>query len=461
MLFSIGVIGPPDLVDKTLKFAEGFPQYRFLELRYEDENDTVPLFEKNRARMDVCLFTGNWPYLKVKKHYGERDCGIPLVYVCDTSLGIYQALAKMLNEGVDTRRLSIDTATPEEAERCLTDVGLHPEALFFLPVDSPIEKREFVSFHRSLWEKSETTAAATFLRSAYAELSRYGMPVYRCTPSLGGLKEGLVRAVLELEALKAKASQLVVGLVSFGGASESTSPPDGPERRRENGAEHRAQRRPEKIDGQTCRARLLKALLEWAGPLGVSVVPVEGGKFSVFMTRGVLDEITKGQTAFETAGRIAKACGRPVFFGFGVAPTASLSFANASLAINYAMETSQSCAFAVFEDSRVVGPLGSAQTSAPSYPLEFTASTTDPALVSMSSQSGLSVATISRVQAALRANGSLFITADHLAAYLSISERNARRILAKLEEAGLARVAGLNQAGTRGRPQRIYRVALR
>lgn len=486
MLFSIGLLGPPDLVDKVLEFAEGFPQYHFLDLRYEDENDTVPLFEKNRGRMDVCLFMGNWPYLKVKKYYGDRDCGIPMVYVADTSLGIYQALAKMLYDGVDTRRLSIDTATPEEAERCLAHVGLRPEALFFLPVESPIDRKEFVDFHKSLWEKGETTAAATFLKGAYVELSRYGMPVYRCTPSLGGLKEGLVRAVLELEALKAKASQLVVGLVSFGAAIEPTDPPDGGDGRearggrggphdqgardgrdapvgldgqRGDGAGRRAQRGSDRTDGQTYRARLLKALLEWARPLGVSVVPVEGGRFSVFMTRGVLDEITKGQTQFETAERISKACGRPVFFGFGVAPTASLSFANASLAINYAMETSQSCAFAVFEDSRVVGPLGPAQTS-PLHPLQFTTSTTDPALVSMSSQSGLSVATLSRVQAALRANGSLFITADNLAAYMSMSERNARRILARLEEAGLARVAGLNQAGTRGRPQKVYRVTL-
>jgi len=115
----------------------------------------------------------------------------------------------------------------------------------------------------------------------------------------------------------------------------------------------------------------------------------------------------------------------------------------------------------VFEDSRVVGPLGAPQTSGPLHPLEFTTSTTDPALVSMSSTSGLSVATISRVQAALRANGSLFITAENLAAFMSMSQRNARRILSRLKEAGLARVAGLNRAGTRGRPQKVYRVTLR
>jgi len=122
----------------------------------------------------------------------------------------------MLHDGVDNSRLSIDTATREEAERCLIDVDLRTETLFFLPVESPIGRKEFVDFHKSLWEKGETTAAATLLRGAYVELKRQGMPVYRCTPSLGGLKEGLVRAVLELEALKAKASQLVVGLVSFG-----------------------------------------------------------------------------------------------------------------------------------------------------------------------------------------------------------------------------------------------------
>lgn len=460
MLFSIGVLGPPDLVEKTLEFAEGFPQYRFLALRYEDENDTVPLFEKNRGRMDVCLFTGNWPYLKVKNHYGGRDCGIPLVYVAGTSLGVYQALAKMLYDKVDTSRLSIDTVTPEETERCLGDIGLRPEALFFLPVDKPIDRKEFVAFHQSLWEKGETTAAATFLRGAYVDLKRHGVPIYRCTPSLGGLKEGLVRAVLELEALKARASQLVVGLVSFGRGHELTDDLK-PRNDWTNGREGQAgPNRPKRRDGSDSRTRLLTALLEWARPLGVSVVPVEDGKFSVFMTRGVLDEVTKGQTQFETAERIAKSCGRPVFFGFGVGPTASLSFANASLAISYAMETSHSCAFAVFEDSRVVGPLGTPQLSESMRPLEFATSTTDPALVSMSSQSGLSVATISRVQAALRANGSLFITADNLAAYMSMSERNARRILARLEEAGLAKVAGLNQAGTRGRPQKVYRVVL-
>jgi len=124
--------------------------------------------------------------------------------VADTSLGIYQALAKMLHDGVDNSRLSIDTATREEAERCLIDVDLRTEALFFLPVESPIGRKEFVDFHKSLWEKGETTAAATLLRGAYVELKRQGMPVYRCTPSLGGLKEGLVRAVLELEALESQ-----------------------------------------------------------------------------------------------------------------------------------------------------------------------------------------------------------------------------------------------------------------
>jgi hypothetical protein len=448
MLFSIGVVGPPDLVGKTLDVAGGFPQYRFLGLSYEDENDTVPLFERNRARMDVCLFTGNWPYLKVRKYYGGRDCGIPLVYVYDTGLGIYQALAKMLHEGVDTTRLSIDTATPDEAKRCLTDIGLQSEALFFLSVDRPIEKSEFVSFHRSLWKRGKTTAAATFLRSAYAELRGDGMPVYRCTPSLGGLKEAVVRAVLELEALKARASQLVVGLVSFGRRDTHSS---------------REQRPPGESalsDSPTSRASLLKALLEWAGPLGISVVPLEGGRFGLFMTRGVLEEVTEKETTFETASRIAKRCGRPVFFGFGVAPTASLSFANASLALGYSIEAAQSCAFAVFEDSRIVGPLGSGHSPETPNPLEFSTSTIDPALVLMSSQSGLSVPTVSRVKTVLRANGSLFITADQLAMSLSISKRNARRILTNLADAGLARVAGLNQGGTRGRPQRIFKVLL-
>jgi response regulator of citrate/malate metabolism len=53
---------------------------------------------------------------------------------------------------------------------------------------------------------------------------------------------------------------------------------------------------------------------------------------------------------------------------------------------------------------------------------------------------GLSVATLSKVQAMLRANGSLLVTTDEISMSLSISKRNERRILGRMEGAGIARV---------------------
>jgi hypothetical protein len=187
-----------------LKLSKVFPEYKVLDLSYEDENETIALFEEHRNLMDVCLFTGNWPYLKTRNHYGDRDPGVPMVYVYDTDSALHKTIAKMLYDGVDISRLSIDTATSFEVNGCLSYIGIRPEALYLLPVEGPLERSKFVSFHKSLWEDRKTTAAVTFFRSAYAELSKSGMPIYRCTPSEGALKEAIVRSVLELQMVKAK-----------------------------------------------------------------------------------------------------------------------------------------------------------------------------------------------------------------------------------------------------------------
>jgi hypothetical protein len=53
-----------------------------------------------------------------------------------------------------------------------------------------------------------------------------------------------------------------------------------------------------------------------------------------------------------------------------------------------------------------------------------------------------------------------FITPEQLADSLRVSKRNARRILLKLTDSGLASIVGIDQPGTRGRPQRVFQVHL-
>lgn len=74
--------------------------------------------------------------------------------------------------------------------------------------------------------------------------------------------------------------------------------------------------------------------------------------------------------------------------------------------------------------------------------------------------SGLSYLTIQKIQAAAADFGERRLTARDLAYKLSITTRSANRFLSSLAEAGLASVVEVRRATTKGRPERIYHVAL-
>ncbi len=429
---TIGVIGPPDLVKIMLQASKEFSQHRFLDLHYTDENESVSLFKANRDKMQVCLFSGNWPYYKVKAECSEDKVDIPLVYVEESGSAIHKTIAKMLIDGVDVRRLSIDTVPVTEAKQSLGEIGLNLDHIHLMSSVALIDRDSFVSFHESLWKAGRTAAGVTFLRSAYLELKEKDVPIYRCTPSLGILREAVVKAVLEAEKLQTRSYQLVIGF------AESVST------RQASDSFYREQRK---------NALLLQALLEFGEKTGISVVPLDGGKFGMFLTRGALQDITNYYTGFPSVREMSRFCGTGLVFGFGVGSTATLCYANATLALKYAEESGGNCAFIVFEDGRVVGPMGADQ-------LDFRRSTISKRLILKSIDSQLSIPTLTKIQDLIYRTGSKYITPEQLAADLGISKRNARRILSRLCESGLAEVAGLDQPGTRGRPQRVYKVNL-
>ena len=430
---TIGVIGTPDLVRTVLEIARQFQGHTFLDLHYEDETETVSIFRANKDKMQVCLFTGNWPYAKVKAECQEREISIPLVYISDAGSAVHKTISKLLIDGVDVRRLSIDTITPQEAAESFGEIGLSLDGLYLMPFAGPIRREEFVSFHKSLWKSGKTAAAITFLRTAYLELKQHGVPVYRCTPSTGALREAVVKAVLEAQAIETRSYQLVIGLTEMASGRSSA----------------------EVYKNQRKRAVLFQSLLEFGEATGISVVPMEGTRFGLFMTRGTLEEVTSGYSSFDKASEITKACSEKVFIGFGVARTAALCYANAELALKYSREAGGGCAFVVSEEGRVIGPLAS------DGGLDFRRSTVDKKVLNQALASGLSISTIGKVKSVLARNSTTLITPEQLALSLSISKRNSRRILAKLCAAGLAEVSGLDQPGTRGRPQRVYQINLK
>jgi len=432
---TIGVLGPKDLVATMIELAtEHYPQYSFINLSYTDESETGLTFEKNQHRMDVCLFTGIWPYAKIRNNFAQAALTMPMVHAHHSG-ALFKTIARMIHLGAIFNRVSIDVVSEDEAELTFAEVGNRPKELFLMPFRDAVPRANYVAFHKDLWRAGRTTAMITLLTSAYSELSQEGLPVYHCSIGLAAMREAIARAVLELQTVQMREQQIVVGVVEVGGHQEKVF-----------GEMHAGQRH---------KMSLYQIILNFGERTGISVVPLEGLRFGLFLTRGSLQQITSNSSSFSLAAILSEVSGAPAFIGFGVGPTVNSCYGKAMMAHSYAKRFGTSSAFVVFDNGDVCGPLGSTGTS-----LAYSRRSIDKKMLFNAEESGLGIATLSRVKAVIEGSGTVLLTPEQLADGLRISKRNARRILAKLTDAGLATIMGIDQPGTRGRPQRVFQVNL-
>ena len=81
-------------------------------------------------------------------------------------------------------------------------------------------------------------------------------------------------------------------------------------------------------------------------------------------------------------------------------------------------------------------------------------------LEGLAGRAGLSAATMSRLAALERSLAGRPITPGELARALGITDPSGRRLIRKLSEAGLVADEGSSQPHHKGRPTRLYRLAI-
>lgn len=452
------MVGPHDMVERTCLMAGDFPELALVPLPYDEETEALSVLESHLDEIDIVFFTGNWPY-----HYVTERRGFPLpkptVYVSShAGSSLHKTLAQMAHRGVDIGRISVDTLSRSEIREAYGEIGLDPGGVHPFEITRAVPRRELVDFHLRLWQRGETRAAVTFLRTAFAALEEAGVPVFRCTPSTHAIREALLRAVLEARALRAKAAQIAVGLCRLADAANpvATVAPGRGAAGRGTGGDGRATTRGMAAGAASgselsqARLKLLQILFDLAGDLAASVFPVQGHEFVLFTTRGALEQATASFRSLPILEVIRETLATPVSFGFGVGSTAQTSHRCATVALDLAIRHGGDCAFVCFDDGAQVGPLGRPDC------LEYSRRA-EPAVIDVANRAGLSSTTVNRLRAVLQRTRSDVVTARGLAAELGITPRNARRILQHLAQAGLATVVQVEQP-PRGRPSLVYRL---
>lgn len=407
MAIQIGVVGPHDLVDDVAATCEEQPGVRARRFDYDHESQAPGIVEAHAGTVDAWLFTGVVPYTLV------REAGVltrPATFVDYTGATLLQALVRLLRDGHDVTRISIDTLATSEVTGALSEAGVPVGRVRVLPYRPGLTSDDVVAFHRRQRGSAGTSVAVTCLRSAY-EVLRHEMPAFRLAPSAHSVRVALRQLILHADSQAQEDAQVALGLAEVSGSDEG--------------------------------------LLKEAAALGGTLARYTGGTHLIVTTRGPLHDATAGFAALPMLRRLADRHDT-VHIGFGLGRSAAEAESLARRALARARRIgSVAAVLSLRGDVDIV-----LETTAPAP------APTDGNLGIIAQRVGLSVATLQRLREVRAAVGPAPLTTRDVADRLAVAQRTARRMLHRLELAGLAERAGHLTSGSSGRPLTLYRLTL-
>lgn len=415
----VGVVGPHDLVDSVATVCEEQPGVVVHRLPYQHESRARDVTAAHAAEVDAWLFTGIVPYAL------SRD-GLtrPAGYVDYSGATLLQALVRLLRAGHDVTRVSVDTLDTAQVHSTFADAGVPVDRVATLPYrQGPAGAGGFAAFHRRHAARVAGAVAITCVSSVYDELAGE-LTVFRLAPSAQSVRTALRQLLLLATSQVQEDAQIALGLVEL-------DPP-----------------------GQ------LDDLAHEVRALGGSLSRKADSTWLIVTTRGPLSEATHGFTALPLLHGLDGESGT-VRVGFGLGRGAAEAERLARRALARARSHGSLAAVVSMRNDLDILLEASADAGPPygSRPEH------GPAV--LASRAGLSVATVDRLREIAAAAPERLLTTRDVADGLGVQPRTARRMLQRLEMAGVAERAGTTEsragsdsgAGT-GRPLTVYRIAL-
>lgn len=427
MGIEIGVVGPHDLVEDVSAICRQQPGVAVRRFDYRHEAHAPAIVREHTAAVQGWLFTGVVAYTLARE---AETLTRPATFVDYTGATLLRALVRLLRDGYDVTRLSIDTVTNADVVATFSEAGLPVENVRTLPYRVGLTPSDVIAFHRrKRRERGGTTAAVTCLSSAHEAL-RAEMAVLRLAPSPHSVRVALRQLLLRADNQAQEDAQIALGLVELDPTGDPTADPTG-------------------AFAGAGRGESDDVLLREAAALGGSLALLTGGLHLLVTTRGPLADVTGNFTGLPMLRSLADRHA-VVRIGFGLGRSAAEAESLARRALARARRLGEVTAvLALRGDTDLV--------------LESTTPPTrrgEASLAVLSQRVGLSVPTLQRLRSVRDDAGTAPLTTREVATQLGVQQRTARRMLHRLELAGLAERTGNLTSGTSGRPLTLYRLII-
>lgn len=430
---NLAVVGPSDSVALITEIAQEREVLNILSLVYQDASEVPGIIKKMDDYVDVWLFSGIVPYLHAKDSAVTLK---PLYYIPHTGSSLYRALLQILDvENLEVGKISFDTFNKKEIEESFADIPIVVPEIYVNDYSNIISAEEITHYHYQLWLDGKSNIAVTCFLSTYNELRELGVPTFRIWPTRDNIRTMLTIAISKVQEIRSKGSQIAIHHIAIDKYDDLIA----------QVASNYEIRRIE--------LKLYELLINYTEMLKGSILMLGEGHYTIYSTRGIIENITKDFTVMPLFEEITSNMALNVSGGIGFGPTAYAANENAHSALALARQAGYSKWMVVLDDKSVIGPLSSA-----TY-LQYAIKSDDQNMQNLAVKLNIRTTTLMKMLAALKRFDSEIINAEDLALYLSITTRSARRLLSNLINNGLAISAGEEGVG-KGRPRNLYRILI-
>jgi len=331
-----------------------------------------------------------------------------------------------------TFRISIDTLNHDSVETMLAEFGMNDHSIYAFDGSEVATEKELTEFHTALFRAGKTDFAVTGLTSAYHSLRAANIPAYRLAITKTAIHAALRLVELEARNLLIRDMQLCVGVVWL-------HYPENTQSSRVSDYEYRRR-----------RLAFTNRFVDYCEDIKASIRIDDDNTFVFFTNRGVFTRFVEQGIPIPFLAEKQK--NFDVSMGLATGHTANAAELSAYEALNQAIRLGSNQCVMITEDGEMLILNQSGDRK------KLISRLNDVKMIELADKAGVKPESLTKLGSCAAKNTNHTFTAYEYAKELSITLRSARRLIQKLEDAGVICEVGTERSSIRGRPRRVYRL---